>query len=90
MYGFFASAFKVLKAKAKTISFAKNQYGYQKPPNFLMISNSLMPDDPIKSYRHKTNRILKVYSSHSNWGTRLVSFDPMLKSRCPASFKKIF
>jgi hypothetical protein len=23
---------------------------------------------------------LKVYSSHSNWGTRLVSFDPMLKS----------
>jgi hypothetical protein len=47
MYGFFASAFKVLKAK--TIYFAKNQYGYQKPPNFLMISNSLMPDDPIKS-----------------------------------------
>jgi hypothetical protein len=29
---------------------------------------------------------LKVYSSHSNWGTRIDSFDPMLKSRCPASF----
>jgi hypothetical protein len=29
---------------------------------------------------------LKVLSSHSKWGVRLGSFDPMLKSRCPASF----
>jgi hypothetical protein len=27
---------------------------------------------------------LKVLSSHSNWGVRLDSFNPMLKSRCPA------
>ncbi len=33
---------------------------------------------------------LKVLSSHSNWGVRLDSFDPMLKSRCPAIFKNFF
>ncbi len=33
---------------------------------------------------------LKVLSSHSNWGVRLDSFDPMLKSRCPAIFTNFF
>ncbi len=33
---------------------------------------------------------LKVLSSHSNWGVRLHSFDPLLKSRCPAIFYNFF
>ncbi len=34
--------------------------------------------------------VLKVYSSHLNWGARLYSFDLLLNSRCPASLKKNF
>ncbi len=33
---------------------------------------------------------LKVYSSHLNWGARRDSFDPLLNTRCPASFKFFF
>jgi hypothetical protein len=29
--------------------------------------------------------LLKVYSSHLNWGARLYSFDLLLNTRCPAS-----
>ncbi len=33
-----------------------------------------------------SQKALKVYSSHLNWGARLYSFDLLLKTRCPASF----
>ncbi len=36
------------------------------------------------------NDLLKVLSSHLNWGARLDSFDTLLNSRWPASLKKIF
>ncbi len=35
-------------------------------------------------------RNLKVYSSHLNWGARRDSFDPLLNTRCPASFNFFF
>ena len=38
----------------------------------------------------KMKMLLKVYSSHLNWGARLDSFDLMLNTRCPASFKFFF
>ncbi len=46
---------------------------------------------PILSpHRYSVADLLKVLSSHSNWGVRLDSFNPMLNSRCPASFKIFF
>ncbi len=32
--------------------------------------------------------LLKVYSSHLNWGSRLDSFDLLLNTTCPASLNK--
>ncbi len=49
----------------------------------------LSPASPVWHY-FPLCLVLKVYSSHLNWGARLDSFDLMLNTRCPASFTFFF
>ncbi len=44
----------------------------------------------LQVWLSRLKQCLKVLSSHSNWGMRLDSFYPMLKSRCPEIKKKNF
>ncbi len=52
--------------------------------------DKLIQSNKFKSFEVIIIVLLKVLSSHSNWGVRLDSFYPMLKSRCPAIKKKKF
>jgi hypothetical protein len=62
------------------------------PPDSVILVGSLahLSRAGLNSYANMLVDTLKVLSSHSNWGVRIDSFDLMLNSRCPASFKFFF